>query len=86
MAGSDYTAKSGTLTFTNADAGDKTFTVSTMEDTFDESGETFSVSISSPSGGGGPAPSLSTSSTVTTTINDDDDAPDGDQSLSVEPV
>ena len=33
----DYTAKSGTLTFTQADHADKTFTVQTTDDTFDES-------------------------------------------------
>ena len=77
-AGSDYTAKSGTLTFTNAAAGAQTFTVQTTPDTIDEgTGETFTVSISSPSGGGGPAPSLATSKSVTTTITDDDDAPTG---------
>ena len=31
-AGTDYTAKSGTLTFTNAAAGSQTFTVQTAED------------------------------------------------------
>ena len=51
-AGTDYTAVSGTLTFTNTAAGSQTFTVSTEEDTFDESDETFTVTISSPSGGG----------------------------------
>ena len=35
-AGSDYTAKSGTLTFTNAAAGSQTFTVDTTGDTVDE--------------------------------------------------
>ena len=36
-AGSDYTAKSGTLTFTNTAAGSQTFTVQTTpEDTIDE--------------------------------------------------
>ena len=58
-AGTDYTAASGTLTFTNTAAGSQTFTVSTEEDTFDESDETFTVTISSPSGGGGPTPTLS---------------------------
>ena len=77
-AGSDYTAKSGTLTFTNTAAGAQTFTVQTTGDTIDEgTGETFTVTISSPSGGGGPAPSLGTSKSVTTTITDDDDAPTG---------
>ena len=77
-AGSDYTAKSGTLTFTNASAGAQTFTVETTEDTLDEgTGETFTVTISSPAGGGGPTPSLGTDKSVTTTITDDDDAPSG---------
>ena len=77
-AGTDYTAKSGTLTFTNAAAGSQTFTVQTTGDTIDEgTGEIFTVTISSPSGGGGPAPSLGTSKSVTTTIADDDDAPSG---------
>ena len=73
-AGTDYTAKSGTLTFTNTATGSQTFTVSTTEDTFDETDETFTVTISSPSGGGGPAPSLGTAKSVTTTITDDDNA------------
>ena len=78
VAGTDYTAKSGTLTFTNTAAGPQTFTVQTTEDTIDEgTGETFTVTISSPSGGGGPSPSLGTSKSVTTTITDDDDAPTG---------
>ena len=77
-AGTDYTAKSGTLTFTQAAAGSQTFTVQTTEDTLDEgTGETFTVTISSPSGGGGPSPSLATTKSVTTTITDDDDAPSG---------
>ncbi len=76
--GTDYTAKSGTLTFTNTVAGSQTFTVATTADTFDEgTGETFTVSIASPSGGGGPAPSLATAKSVTTTITDDDDAVSG---------
>ena len=52
MAGSDYTAKSSTLTFTNPAAGAQTFTVQTTDDDIDEgAGETFTVTISSPSGG-----------------------------------
>ena len=72
------------MTFTQTAAGAQTFTVQTTEDTFDESGETFTVTISSPSGGGGPAPSLGTSKSVTTTITDDDDAITG-IALSVSP-
>ena len=76
-AGSDYTGIAATtLTFTQANHADKTFTVSTTEDTTDESDETFTVTLSSPAGGGGPAPSLGTSS-VSTTIDDDDAAVTG---------
>ena len=77
IAGSDYTAKSGTLTITQTAAGSQTFTVQTTEDTLDEgTGETFTVTISSPTGGGGPTATIGTSS-VSTTIADDDDAPTG---------
>ena len=78
-AGTDYTAKTGTLTFTSMAAGAQTFTVQTTEDTLDEgTGETFTVAISSPAGGGGPTPSLSgTATRITTTITDDDAAPTG---------
>ena len=58
-AGSDYTAESGTLTFTNASAGDQSFTVQTLQDTLDDDNETFTVTISNPNGGGGPAPAVS---------------------------
>ena len=74
-AGTDYTAKSGRLTFTQTAASPQTFTVQTTEDEIDESDETFTVTISSPSGGGA-TPALGTS-TVTTTITDDDAAPTG---------
>ena len=71
-AGSDYTGASGTLTFTEASPGDKTFTVQTTDDTLGEgTGETFNVAVSSPAGGGGPAPSVGAA--VTTTIADDDE-------------
>ena len=49
QAGTDYTAKTGTLTFTQAAAGSQTFTVQTTDDTLDEgTGETFTVSLASP--------------------------------------
>ena len=70
-AGEDYEAASGTLTFTPTAAGPQTFTIQTTEDTIDESGETFTVTLDTPTGGGGPASRLGTSS-VTTTITDDD--------------
>ena len=77
-AGTDYTAKSGTLMFTNAAAGSQTFKVDTTEDSYDDDGETFTVSISSPLGGGGASPTIGTGkATVTTTITDDDAAISG---------
>ncbi len=82
-AGEDYAAKSGTLTFTQANHADKTFAVQTTEDTVSEGDETFTLAISSPSGGGGPTPTLGTS-TAETTITDDDGAPTG-ITLSVSP-
>ena len=87
IAGSDYTAKSGTLTFTRAAAGPRTFTVQTTEDTDGEGDKTFTVSISNPSGGGGPAPSIGTSS-VSTTITYLDQAsppPSGGPPIPVSP-
>ena len=71
IAGSDYTAKSATLTFTQADAEDKTFSVQTTEDILAENTEDFTVTISNPTGGGGPSPSLGTDS-VSTSIRDND--------------
>ena len=72
LAGRDYTAKSGSVTFTPAAAGARTFTVQTTEDTIEEgSGKTFSVAVANPQGGGGPAPSIGSGS-VATTITDDD--------------
>ena len=68
-AGSDYTAKSGTLTFTSADHADKTFKVQTTEDTTEEGDETFTVALSNASGGG-QTPVLGAASSVTTTIKE----------------
>ena len=70
-SGSDYTAKSGTLTFTNTAAGSQTVDVQTIEGIVAENSETFTFTISSPAGGGGQTPTLGTSE-ITTTINDDD--------------
>ena len=66
----DFTAMSGTLTFSAGDTA-KTFTVSTTGDSTAEEDETFTVTLSGasmatiPAGGG----------TATGTINDDDDDP-----------
>ena len=75
-ADADYTAGSATLTFTQSAPGAQTFTVVTLDDSVDEPGETFEVTLSNPTGGGGPAPTLnSAKTTFTTTITDDDDTP-----------
>ncbi|TWU57387.1 Calx-beta domain-containing protein [Rubripirellula reticaptiva] len=67
-AGSDYTANSGTLTFANGETS-KTITVAIINDTADESNETFTVTLSSPTGGA----TLGTAVTSTATIVDNDD-------------
>ena len=76
VSGSDYTAASGTLTFTTAAAGSQTVRVQTTEDNVAEGAESFDFTISGASGGGGPSPILGTIS-VSTGITDDDGAPTG---------
>ena len=68
--GSDYTAESGTLTFTPDDFADKTFSVRTMSDAVVEGGETFRVTLSNATGGGGGQTPALGASTATTTIRD----------------
>jgi hypothetical protein len=67
IAGSDYTAKSGALTFTTAQTS-QTVNVVTIDDATVESAETFSMSLSSPTNGA----ALGTPSTAAATINDND--------------
>jgi len=68
-AGSDYTAASGTLTFTPADTT-KTITVVTTDDATPEPSETLSLTLSSPSSG-----ATLSRATATGTINDNDSTP-----------
>ncbi len=68
-AGSDYTAKTGTLTFPANDTAAQTFTVTITGDQGKETNETFNVTLSAP-----------TNATITTatgigTITNDDSAP-----------
>ena len=65
-AGSDYTAKFGSLTFTPADHADQTITVPITDDSVEEQDETFEVRLRAVSGGGGQTPVLGTSSLTTT--------------------
>jgi hypothetical protein len=69
-AGSDYTAASGTLTFSSTQTS-QTVAVATIDDTTVESAETFTLSLSSPTGGA----TLGTPATATATINDNDTLP-----------
>lgn len=66
-AGSDYTAKSGTLTWAAGTSGAKTFTVSILNNQTPESYETFKVQLSNATNGA----AIATSS-VTIGIEDDD--------------
>ena len=79
LAGTDYTATTGTLTFTQAAAGAQTFTVQTTEDTLDEgTGETFTVASRAPWAAAGRRRAWAARPRrVTTTITDDDDTPTG---------
>lgn len=65
----DYTARSGTLTFTTAQTS-QTVSVPTINDTAAESAETFTMSLSAPSGGATIA-----TGTATATITDNDTNP-----------
>ena len=69
VAGSDYTAASGTLTFAPGVAS-QTFAVPILVDTTDEPDETVTLTLSSPT-----IAALGTPSTATLTITDDDAAP-----------
>ncbi|MBI4142794.1 peptidoglycan-binding protein [Candidatus Uhrbacteria bacterium] len=68
-SGSDYTAASGTLTFT-AGQTSKTADVTIANDTLNEANETFTIAISNPSNA-----TLGATTTHTYTINDDDGSP-----------
>lgn len=67
-AGSDYTTKTGTLSWPDNDDNNKTFTVAITNDTADEANETVQLSLSNPTGGA----TLGSPSSATLTINDND--------------
>jgi hypothetical protein len=73
-AGTDYTAASGTLNWAVGDLGDRIITVALVNDTVDESNETFRITLSNATGG----VAIEGSSTIDVTItNDDAVAPGG---------
>ncbi|MDA8019217.1 MAG: plastocyanin/azurin family copper-binding protein [Thermoanaerobaculia bacterium] len=65
--GVDYTAASGTLTWSNGEGGTKSFQVPIVDDELEENDETVNLALSNPTGGA----SLGTS-TATLEIDDDD--------------
>ncbi len=71
-AGSKYTAKSGTLSWSNGDTADKYFDVVVINNSTYEGDETFTVSLSGASGAG-----LGSPSQTTVTILDDETPPAG---------
>ena len=81
IAGSDYTAASGTLTFTTAQAS-QTISIATTDDAVVESAETFTVALSSPTGGS----AVGSPGSATGMINDNDAGPCSAVSYSVNDV
>ncbi len=68
LAGSDYTATTGTLAWADGDAADKAFTVPVASDAAAEGDETVNLALSLPTGGA----ALGSPSTAVLTIADDD--------------
>ncbi|MBL0040820.1 MAG: hypothetical protein IPP28_07185 [Xanthomonadales bacterium] len=68
IAGNDYTAAGGTLSWLAGDVADKTFTVPINNDSTDEPDETVNLALSLPTGGA----ALGAPSTSVLTITDDD--------------
>ena len=67
-AGSDYTAASGTLNWTDGDSASKTFTVSITDDSSNEGNETINLTLSNVTGGA----AIGTNDDAVLTIQDDD--------------
>jgi hypothetical protein len=67
-AGSDYTARSLTVSFANGDTANKTVTIPILDDTLVEGNETVNLTLSNPTGGA----TLGSPATATLTIMDND--------------
>jgi hypothetical protein len=72
-SGSDYTATSGTLSWSDGESTSKTFNVTITSDVSDESDETVTLTLSSATGGA----ALGTSSATLTITDDDEGAAQG---------
>lgn len=70
IAGTDYAATSGTLSWNDQESGVKSFTVPVIDNTADQPNKNFTVTLSNPTGGS----SIVAPSTATVTIQDDDTA------------
>jgi plastocyanin len=66
--GSDFTSTSGTLSWADGNAANKTFAIPILNDTADEPNETVQISLDSPTGGA----TLGSPSAAVLTINDND--------------
>ncbi len=70
-AGSDYTSRSGTLSWGNGDSASKTFSVPILNDSVYEGNETVNLTLNSATGGA----TLGSPSSAVLTIIDDDEEP-----------
>lgn len=71
VAGEDYVAKSGNLSWANGEGGTKTFTVRILDDATLDPGESFTVVLSNPTNDA----TLGAASTATVSIADDEGIP-----------
>jgi uncharacterized delta-60 repeat protein len=81
LEGDDYAQTSGTLSWADGERDTRSFSVPIVNDTAEESSETFTVTLSNPTGGA----ALGTPATETVTI-ENDDAPNGVLDFSVTEV
>ena len=70
-AGADYSATTGTLSFSPGDPGTKTFTVAIINDSSPEFGETVNLTLSNPTNTSGSATLAAPSSAVLRILDDD---------------
>ncbi|MBI2438892.1 MAG: hypothetical protein HYV36_08805, partial [Lentisphaerae bacterium] len=79
LGSSDYTSRSGTLSWPAGDSLSRTITVSITDDTIDENDETFTVTLSNVTGA-----SLGSPASAIVTIVDNDDPPVGQDEADLE--
>ncbi len=82
MAGSDYTATSGTLTFMPGDPISKSFTIPIIDNALNEPDETVNLTLSNPTGGS----MLGVPNTAILTIIDNDPDPNPQPTIAVNDV